>query len=92
MNKFENWTRKGTNCEIMELTERADELKKLSEEIKQQMALVKIVEVKNEQKRIQDKRTKPLIDSLEIGSTVFIKNEGILGKLEARYSGPYSIS
>ncbi|CAF1134625.1 unnamed protein product, partial [Brachionus calyciflorus] len=70
---------------------KADELKKLSEEI-QQMALVKIDEVQKEQKRIQDKRTKPLIDSLEIGTTVFIKNEGILGKLEARYSGPYSIS
>ncbi|CAF1091364.1 unnamed protein product [Brachionus calyciflorus] len=44
MNKFENWTRQGTNCEIMELTERADELKKLSEE-SQQMALVRIDEV-----------------------------------------------
>ncbi|CAF1052280.1 unnamed protein product [Brachionus calyciflorus] len=49
MNKFENWTRQGTNCEIIELTERADELKKLSEE-SQQMALVKIDEVQNEQK------------------------------------------
>ena len=29
---------------------------------------------------------------MEIGTTVFIKNEGILIKLEARYSGPYSIS
>ncbi|CAF1096574.1 unnamed protein product [Brachionus calyciflorus] len=74
----------------MELTERVDELKKLSEE-SQQMALVRIGEVQNEQKRIQTKRTKPLIDSLEIGTPVFIKNEGILGKLENRYSGPYTI-
>ena len=32
MNKFENWTLQRTNCEVIELTERADELKKLSEE------------------------------------------------------------
>ncbi|CAF1017709.1 unnamed protein product [Brachionus calyciflorus] len=76
---------------LLHFLDESEELKKLCEE-SQQMALVKIDEVQKEQKRIQDKRTKPLIDSLEKGTTVFIKNEGILGKLEARYSGPYSIS
>ena len=43
------------------------------------------------QKEIQNKRNKVVEETLEIGTKVMIKNEGLLKKLEARYRGPYTV-
>ena len=41
--------------------------------------------------QVQDKRHKVVIETLEPGTKVLLKNEGIIGKLETRYKGPYYI-
>ncbi len=90
MNTFADWTTQNMDNEIGELIQRAKELEELSTR-GHQTALARINDAQEVQKYIQDKRHTPSNENLEIGTQVFVKNEGILGKLEARYAGPYKI-
>ena len=90
MNQFEI---KNTEEEIdntAKLTQRSIEIKKLVE--------TAIPDTKNNisekqkiQKENQNKNNKVVTELLEIGTRVLIKNDGIIGKLDPRYKGPYKI-
>ena len=54
--------------------------------------VIEQIEINQEkQKKIQNNRQNTQIENLPIGIKVFLKNDGLLSKLEAKYSGPYII-
>ena len=91
MNKFEDWQNQKLDDEVSELIQRAVELETLQNEM-QQTALGRIDAAQELQKSIQNTRNPPRIEPLEEGTTVFVKTEGILSKLDALFSGPYKVS
>ena len=90
LNNFEDWTTQNLENEVGELMQRAKELEELSTK-GHQTALARISDAQDVQKSVQDKRNAAISEYLPKGTQVFIKNEGILGKLDARYSGPYKV-
>ena len=69
---------------------RADEIKNLFEN--KHPAALKNIERQQEKQKINQNKVHNITDeTLEIGSTVLIKNDGIIGKLEPRYKGPYQV-
>ena len=90
INNFEDWTTQHLDNEVGELMQRAKELENLSTN-GHQTALARISDAQEIQKTIQNKRNVTVMENLPMGAQVFVKNEGIIGKLEARYSGPYKI-
>ena len=55
-------------------------------------ALVNISDNQRTQKIVQDNRHVIMDKPLPIGTKVFIRSEGLIGKLEPRYKGPYKIA
>lgn len=90
MNMFEDWINKPDSCELIALQERAKEIRKLLQ-VTEPTALIKTKESQETQKRGQDNRQNQIKEELEKGTIVYIKKEGILKKLEARFSGPYIV-
>ena len=54
--------------------------------------MVNIKEGQVAQRQIQDNRILPSYKTLDINSKEFIKQEGIIGKLEPRFKGPYTVA
>ena len=90
MNNFEDWTNNLLANEEATLVQRANEIKYLVEHT-QRTAKVNIKNSQVKQKIIQDNQNHLVLEILEPGTSVFIKNEGILSKLSPRYSGPYKV-
>lgn len=92
MNFFEDWNNRETMSEIESLLKRTTEIEDLKTDLRQR-ALINVSDGQRAQMKVQDSRAhKILVDSLKAGTPVFIKNEGILTKLEPRYIGPYKIA
>ncbi len=76
-----------TEEDKLPLYQRVDELKELVEIIRPN-ANENISNKQEKQMDKQDKRHNILMDRLEIGTTVNVKNEGLINKMEPRYLGP----
>ena len=76
--------------EEAEIAQRAIELENLHNNVRQK-AVEHIKKAKEIQKANQDKQHNILDKSLPLGTTVFIKNEGILRKQDPRFRGPYKV-
>ncbi|CAF0993179.1 unnamed protein product [Brachionus calyciflorus] len=68
---------------------RADELKNLIE-VSHEYAISNIKKSQTKQMLIQN-RSNNVVETIKIGTIVFIKCEGLLTKLEPLYKGPYKI-
>ena len=90
MNNFKDWTQIPNRDEVLCINERTTEIRKLIDET-QQDAIKIIAEKQDIQKTNQDKRHRIKTSDLATNTKVFIKNEGLLGKLEPRFSGPYYV-
>ena len=90
MNKFENWISSPSNNEIASLSQRANEIRQLVEHTRS-MAKINTRNSQEKQKIIQDNQNNVDLNVLVPGTSVFIKNEGIISKLSPRYSGPYKV-
>ena len=90
MNNFEDWKNKSDDQEDSELFQRSVELRDLVFSLHQE-ALINIENNQEKQKEIQDKSHTVVHENLPIGTSVFVKEEGLKGKLEARYAGPYKV-
>ena len=90
MNTFEDWTNTLLKDEEAALIQRANEIKHLVEHT-QRSAKDNIKDSQVKQKIIQDNQNHLVLKILEPGTSVFIKNEGLLSKLSPRYSGPYKV-
>ena len=86
---FGDWKHEKTDSEVAMLTQRSIQIQELIE--KREKALAIIADKQVAQKAIQDKQNKIRFEQLEPGTTVYVKREGMLGKLEPRYEGPYKI-
>ena len=75
--------------ETAELLQRTQEIKVLSET--QDKARVNIDKKQITQQKNQNEQHNVQIDRVPNGTTVLVKNEGILQKLDARYKGPFKI-
>ena len=91
MNGFEDWTITNSNLNDIELFKRAEEIANLGSNIRQK-ALVNIKEGQVAQRQNQENRIPPSDKTLDLNSKVFIKQEGIIGKLEPRFKGPYTVA
>ena len=90
MNGLENWKQAPGIEEVAALENRIQEIKKhCTETIPKLLMDVKDSQVK--QKEIQNSQHNIIEKPLEAGTIVYKKNEGMLKKLDARYSGPYKI-
>jgi hypothetical protein len=90
MNWFEDWQPK-INEDLHEaIINRSLELRKMIEEI-QPIAVENIHRSKITQENVQDLRANVVDEALKPGTVVYKKVEGLLGKLQERYSGPYKI-
>ena len=90
MNQFENWTNEPTKNDAAMLLQRTLEIRKMIDETHNHF-MERINEIKEDQKLIQDRRSRLRIAPLESGTRVFIKCEGILNKMDARFSGPFIV-
>ena len=90
MNGFENWESSPSKNEIAQILQRGAEIKDLFEN-KHKAAVENIKKNQVKQKQIQDNRSHLLRTTLEPGTKVFLKCEGLLGKLEPRFSGPFIV-
>lgn len=91
MNQFSNWRQDDASDAIVSLQQRSFEIQKLVNFF-QPNALQNIVQHQPIQKEIQNQQHNIRNDSLEKGTTVYVKIEGLLGKLEPRYRGPYTVA
>lgn len=91
MNEFEDCAINNPNLSELELSKRADELGNLRNNIRQK-ALININDGQETQRHIQNQRIPPCDKTLDLYSKVFIKQDGLLGKLEPRFKGPYTIA
>jgi hypothetical protein len=91
MNTFESWSTTSLSNESAELIKRVDELEILAKDTRQR-ALINLEDSQEDQKIVQDNRETIQEERLPVGTVVFIKNEGILGKLDPRYRGPYKVA
>jgi hypothetical protein len=90
MNTFENWTNKLLPNEESALVIRSDEIKKLVENL-QQDAVQNIQKQQEKQIKIQNQSKRVDAEPLKTGQCVYIKNDGLLTKLEPKYKGPFTV-
>ena len=90
MNGFENWESVPDKNEVAQILQRGAEIKVLIEN-KHQAVVEKIKKSQEKQMTQQNNRSKLLRTPLEPGTKVFLKCEGLLGKLDARFSGPFVV-
>ena len=89
-NHFQDWTLENPKNEVNELIQRTLQIKKLFEETLPS-AKENLKKAKQRQLTVQNNRNNVETERLEIGQTIFIKNEGLISKLTSRYVGPYTI-
>ncbi len=90
MNTFEDWSSEPSTNEVATLCQRANEIKELVEKTHVK-AKENIKSSQNRQIQIQDKQNNVTTEILQEDTSVFIKAEGLNGKLSPRYYGPYKI-
>ena len=91
MNYFENWEPQIPNDFNDAILERTKEIKKMVEQ-DQPKAVETISKNQEKQKVIQDSAVNVEQMPLAEKSTVYVKVEGLKGKLEASFRGPYTVS
>ena len=90
-NTFNDWKSGTDSTRELELEVRSAEIKTLFEGTGV-TAKTNIAKNQVAQKTIQDNRNNVLIEPLQIGSKVMVKNDDrLVRKLEARYRGPYTV-
>ena len=89
-NHFQDWTLETPKNETNELIQRTLQIKKLFEETLP-TAKENLKKSKQRQLTIQNKRNNVETERLDVGQTVYIKNEGLISKLTSRYVGPFTI-
>ena len=89
-NTFSNWSDKPDASELQNLINRSVEIKKLINNVHPNV-LKTIKEKQLIQMDIQNNRENITTDVIPKGSTVMLKNDGIIPKLAPRYQGPYTV-
>ena len=89
MNTFEDWSSLPLKSDVDALVERSIQLNQLQNA--RQLAIATIKDKQVVQKATQDKQHVTVEESLEPGTKVYVKREGLLGKLEPRYEGLYIV-
>ena len=79
-----------TNSERLELEQRRNQIRDLNENVRSEASL-NSKKAKEVQKENQDKNQNVRLFFLKPGTVVYLKNEGIIPKLNSRYKGPYTI-
>jgi len=79
-----------SNTEQLELEQRRNQIRSVNESLRNK-ALVNTKQAQEIQKQHQDKNQNVSLTFLEPGTVVYLKNEGIIPKLNSRYKGPYKI-
>ena len=90
MNGFEAWSTRPQQDEVAALHQRTMEIKRQVEGLVE-AAKTNIRKGQMRQREIQDSQNRVAKDVLEQGTNVFLKAEGIIGKLTPRYRGPYKV-
>lgn len=92
MNAFEKWRVDDVNSEEASIEKRAIEIRRLIEN--REKAIENNDKAKENQVREQNESNMNNIEIevLPIGTQVYVKSMGILGKLEPKYHGPYTVS
>ena len=90
MNQFENWTSSNED-EVSAILNRTQEIKEMFENT-HSSALANIKKNQEKQIIIQNKAHNTESEKIPIGTTVYLKCEGLLSKLEPRFKGPYKIT
>jgi hypothetical protein len=90
MNKFQDFSNWDELNEKMSIRNRQYEIKNLVEKIYPEVEEV-IEEQQEKQAKIQNNRDTVVIEKIPIGTTVFIRIDGMINKLEPRFKGPYKI-
>ncbi|RNA35357.1 hypothetical protein BpHYR1_031095 [Brachionus plicatilis] len=86
---FTNW--REDNDESQAILKRSEEIRNLIDNVHPEAAKnIKLKQIK--QKIIQDNDNNVTDERIPISSTVFIKCEGLLTKLEPRFKGPYKVN
>ena len=79
-----------TNSEKFELEQRRNQIRNLQENIRSEASL-NSKKAKEVQKENQDKNQNVKLVFLKPGTVVYLKNDGIIPKLDSRYKGPYTV-
>jgi len=79
-----------SNTEQLELEQRRNQIRSLYESLRNK-AIVNTKQAQEIQKQHQDKNQYVSLTFLALGTVVYLKNEGIIPKLNSRYKGPYKI-
>jgi len=88
---FQNWSEESNIDEILAIDNRTTEIRDHFENIIPDTVNT-IAEKKQIQSKYQDKDNNILSEALRPGTTVYVKKEGLLSKLEPRFLGPFTIS
>jgi hypothetical protein len=90
MKHFGDWRVQEAEDEVLALRARAEEIQKLVHLF--QPAALRAIEEHHPAQQIAQNSQHRIDDTiLQAGTTVYLKAEGLLGKLEPRYRGPYTI-
>ena len=90
MNTFENWSNRLLPNEEAALINRGNEIRELVERT-QPDAVQNIEKQQEKQEKIQNNAHNVDQTPLSSGQSVYVKNDGLLTKLEPRYRGPYTV-
>ncbi len=91
MLSFENWSHETDVNDVLAIENRTNEIKNHFEQTIP--STVEIINKKKErQTKIKDKANNILEQTLAVGTTVYLKNDGLLTKLEPQYFGPYTVA
>jgi hypothetical protein len=87
---FEDWSHEKDVNDILAIENRTIEIKNHFEQTIP--ATVEILESKKDkQNEIQNQVNNVLTKHIDVGTTVYVKNEGLLSKLDQRFLGPFTI-
>jgi len=90
MNTFENWSNRLFPNEEAAIVNRSNEIRELVEKT-QPDAIQNIEKQQEKQEKIQNNANNVDPKPLASGQPVYVKNDGLLTKLEPRYKGPYTV-
>ena len=90
MHTFHNWSTSPPIDDASSLVNRSIEIQNHFENTIPSV-IQKIENMQDKQKDLQDKSKNILEEALDPGTTVYLQIEGLKGKLEPRYKGPYKI-
>ena len=87
---FQNWTHGNDINEVLAIDNRTNEIKHYFDKIIP--GTLKVINDKQKhQSKVQDNSKNVLQQPLSVGTTVYIKTEGLLSKLDPRFHGPFTI-